>query len=385
VDTRSRIAVGTTCPGSDPAALRVITVAVLAGLVASGIVVISRHPTGSLGGAAAAMEQQAAPSGLSRPPERSTASLRLLSQAARACHTMTYQGQEMLGGWSAVGPATSVVDVWHAAGGVTLAQSAAPAPPWPGEVPHTVAPAPYLGGQALVGSVMLAMSPRLVALLSANYQVAAVGWGQVAGRMARVVTARRDGRLAARFWLDQATTLPLRRETFDGHGHVVSDAMFMALTVGAGVAGVPPGAVPRQWVTARPARLRARGWPLPGPLPDDLALLGARQGSTAAGPVVDLDYSDGLSLVSVFLQRGHLKSRPPGWSRMALGGSLVYADHSDGQTFVWSARGFVYTRVAAAPPRTAAQVVAALPHNSSPGLLARLRQGLHRLASWLIP
>jgi len=229
------------------------------------------------------------------------------------------------------------------------------------------------------------MSPRLVALLNANYQVAAVGWGQVAGRMARVVTARRDGRLAARFWLDKATTLPLRRETFDGHGHVVSDAMFMALTVGAGVAGAPPGAVPRQWVTARPARLRARGWPLPGPLPDDLALLGARQGSTAAGPVVDLDYSDGLSLVSVFLQRGHLKSRPPGWSRMALGGSLVYADDSGGQTFVWSARGFVYTLVAAAPPQTAAQVVAALPHNSSPGLLARLRQGLHRLVSWLIP
>ena len=106
---------------------------------------------------------------------------------------MTYQGQEMLGGWSAAGPATSVVDVWHAAGGVTLAQAVAPAPPWPAEVPHTVAPAPYLGGQALVGSVMLAMSPRLVALLSANYQVAAVGWGQVAGRMARVVTARRDG------------------------------------------------------------------------------------------------------------------------------------------------------------------------------------------------
>ena len=145
MDTRSRIAVGTTCPGSDPAALRVITVAVLAGLVVSGIVVISRHPAGSLGGAAAAMEQQAAPSGLSRPPERSTASLRLLSQAARACHTMTYQGVEMLGGWSAAGPATSVVDVWHAPGGVTLAQAVAPAPHWSGEVPHIVAACPLPG------------------------------------------------------------------------------------------------------------------------------------------------------------------------------------------------------------------------------------------------
>jgi sigma-E factor negative regulatory protein RseB len=52
---------------------------------------------------------------------------------------------------------------------------------------------------------------------------------------------------------------------------------------------------------------------------------------------------------------------------------------------VWPAQGFVYTLVAAAPPQTVAQVVAALPHNGRPGLLARLGQGLHRLLSWLIP
>jgi sigma-E factor negative regulatory protein RseB len=385
VDTRSRPAAGTTCPGSDPAALRVITVAVLAGLVVSGIVVISRHGTGGLGGTATAMERPSAPSGLSRLPERNAPPLRLLSQAARACRTMTYQGEEVLGDRGEAGPATSVVDVWHAPGGVTMAQAVAAAPHWSGEAPYIVLPASYLGGQALVDSVMLGMSPRLVALLSANYQVAAVGWGQVAGRMARVVTARRDGRLAARFWLDKVTMLPLRRETFDRHGHIVSVASFMALTVGGSAAGTPAGTVPRQWVTARPARLRAGGWPLPGPLPGDLALLGARKGSTATGPVVDLDYSDGLSLVSVFLQRGHLQSRPAGWSRMTLGGSPVYADDSDGQTFVWSARGFVYTLVAAAPLQTVAQVVAALPHDGRPGLLARLGHGLHRLLSWLMP
>jgi sigma-E factor negative regulatory protein RseB len=385
VDTRSRPAAGTTCPGSDPAALRVITVAVLAGLVVSGIVVISRHGSGSLGGTGTAMARPAAPSGLSRLPERNAPSLRLLSQAARACRTMTYRGEEVLGDWSEAGPATSVVDVWHAPGGVTMAQAVAAAPHWSGEAPHIVLPATYLGGQAMVGSVMLGMSPRLVALLGANYQVAAAGWGQVAGRMARVVTARRDGRLAARFWLDKTTTLPLRLETFDGHGHIVSDATFMVLTVGADAAGAPAGTVPRQWVTARPARLRAEGWPLPGPLPAGLALLGAREGNTATGPVVHLDYSDGLSLVSVFLQRGHFRSWPPGWSRMALGGSPVYADDSSAKTFAWSARGFVYTLVAAAPPQTVAQVAAALPHDGSPGVLARLGHGLHRLLSWLIP
>jgi sigma-E factor negative regulatory protein RseB len=384
VDTRSRPAVGTTCPGSDPAALRVITVAVLAGLVVSGIVVISRHGTASLSSVSAAMEQPA-PDGLTRPPQHGASSVRLLSQAAQACSRMSYQGEEMLSDWGQAGPATSVMEVWHSSGGVTMAHPVQAAPGWPGEVPHIVAPASYLGGQALIGSVMLGMSQRLAALLSANYQVAAAGWGQVAGRRARVITARRDGRLAARIWLDKATKLPLRRETFDGQGHVVSVASFMALTLGAGVAEALAGTVPRQWVTARPARLRAEGWPLPGPLPDDLALLSAREGSTATGPVVDLDYSDGLSLVSVFLQRGHLKSRQAGWWRTTLGGSPVYADDSAGQTFVWPAQGFVYTLVAAAPPQTVARVVAALPHNGSPGLLGRVGHGLHRLLSWLIP
>ena len=242
---------------------------------------------------------------------------------------MTYQGEEVLGDWGQAGPATSVVEIWHAPGGVTMAHAVAAAPHWSGEAPHIVAPASYLGGQALVGSVMLGMSPRLVALLSANYQVAAVGWAQVAGRMARVVTARRGGRLAARFWLDKVTMLPLRRETFDGHGHVVSLASFMALTVGTARPGRqrrrPPGSGSP---SGRPG-CGAGGWPLPGPTPGGLALLGARKGNTATGPVVDLDYSDGLSLVSVFLQRGHLRSRPAGWSRMALGGSQVYADDSE--------------------------------------------------------
>jgi sigma-E factor negative regulatory protein RseB len=124
---------------------------------------------------------------------------------------------------------------------------------------------------------------------------------------------------------------------------------------------------------------------VPDPLPGGLGLLGAREDRTANGQMVDLDYSDGLSLVSVFLQRGHLRPRLTGWSRMALGGSPVYADDADGLTFVWSAHGFVYTLVAAAPPQTVAQVVAALPHDGSPGVLVRLGQGMRRMLSWLIP
>ena len=369
MDTRSRPAVGTSGPGTDPASLRLITVAVLAGLVVSGIVVFARHP----GPSPAAVKVSGQPT------------MRLLGRAARACHTMTYAGVEVLGAGGGPGSTASVVNVWHAPGRVTLAETVGAAPHLPGEAPHIVLPVSSLGGQALVGSLMLGLSPRLAALLSANYRVAAVGWGQVAGRQARVVTAtRRDGKLAAKFWLDRATTLPLRQQTFDGRGDVVSEAAFTTLTVGTDAPAQPVSAAPRQWVTASPPRLRAQGWPLPGQLPGHLVLLGARRDSTPEGPVIDLDYSDGLSLVSVFLQRGHLRPGLSGWSRVVMGGSPVYADSSDGQAFVWSAQGFVYTVVAAAPPQTVTQVVAALPHGS-PGLLARMRQGLHRLLSWLTP
>jgi len=370
MDTRSRPAVGTSGPGTDPASLRLITMVVLAGLVVSGLVVISRQSVPS-----------PSPAPVEAPGQPST---RLLSQAARACHTMTYAGVEVLGARGGPSPATTVMNVWHSPGGVTFAEAPEAAPHGYGEAPHMVLPVLSLGGQALVGSVMLGMSPRLAALLSANYRVAAAGWGRAAGRPARVVTAtRRNGKLAAKFWLDGATTLPLRRQTFDGRGEMVSEAEFTKLAVGPAAAARPASA-PRRWVTASPPRLRAQGWQLPGPLPGGLALLGARQDSTPQGPVIDLDYSDGLSLVSVFLQRGHLQPRLTGWSRTVIGGGPVYVNASDGQAFVWSAQGFVYTVVAAAPPQTVRQAVAALPHGS-PGLLARMRQGLHRLLSWVTP
>ena len=142
---------------------------------------------------------------------------------------------------------------------------------------------------------------------------------------------------------------------------------------------------PTTLAPAQLTRLRAHGWPLPGPLPGNLTLIAAKESSTASGPVVDLDYSDGLTVMSLFVQRGYMPARLSGWSPVALAGHEVYANDPDDLCFAWSAGGFVYTLIAAAPRQTVGQVVAALPHDDDAGLLGRMNHGLHRLLSWLSP
>jgi sigma-E factor negative regulatory protein RseB len=239
---------------------------------------------------------------------------------------------------------------------------------------------------------VLGLSARLVALLQVNYLVVYAGRGSADQRRALVVEIwRRRGGLAARFWLDAATKLPLRRELFDSSGQLVSDDAFTSLELGdpdpePGVGQAAAAASwPAQLDQAGLAALRARGWDLPGELPGNLSLLTASQTQTRSGPVVNLSYSDGLAVVSVFVQRGELAHAPPGWRPVTLRGRTVYWVNPEDRTFAWSAGGFVYTLVADAPLETVSQVVAALPDASAPGFWLRMARGLHRIFSWINP
>jgi len=394
MQTRSRPA-ASMAPGTDPAALRVITTAVLVGLVASGVALASG--LGLLAGGAAAPRPWTGRAPANGPAQ--AAGLRLLREAAQACRSLPYQGVELAwwGRGSRAGGDTSVVQVWHRPGGRALTQE-------PGAPVLTQPPAasPSASGQHQPvaplgtsgpnpdGAGALGMSTRLVSLLAANYEVTVAGRGQVAGRPARIITVRRPGGgVAAWFWLDSATSLPLRKEMFDARSHLISSVAFTEVSIGPGAVSGEPAATASAWRTTlapgQLARLRASGWPLPAPLPGDLALIAAKESTTPAGPVVDLDYSDGLSVVSVFVQRGHLPTPLRGWSQVALAGHKVYANDPDELCFAWAARGFVYTLIAAAPQQTVGQVVVALPHDDDPGWLTHLKHGLQRMLSWVRP
>jgi sigma-E factor negative regulatory protein RseB len=170
---------------------------------------------------------------------------------------------------------------------------------------------------------------------------------------------------------------------------MVSEDAYIDLEIGtAGLGGMPTSGA-RPWTgQLGPAALtarRARGWPLPAVLSGKLTLFAASRTSTASGEVVDLSYSDGLSEVSLFLQRGQLPQDMPGWQRLAVRGQSILSSGPDKQCLAWSARGFVYTMIADAPPATVSQIVTALPHDARIGFWERMARGFRRLASWANP
>jgi sigma-E factor negative regulatory protein RseB len=312
------------------------------------------------------------------------AGLRLLRLAAVASAAVPYSGEQVVAWWGPGGVSTSVIQVWHPPHGSVLTHVAnVGAAPSAGSSVATTA-----GGQDPDG--ILGMTVQMLSLIRAHYAVAAAGRGMADGRPARVVELHRaDGTLAARFWLDSATGLPLRRETFDARARMVSEDAFIDLQIGASaLRGMPAPAV-QPWSAAlsqaQISRLRADGWLAPKALPDGLVLIAAHQADTTAGTVVDLDYSDGLSVVSVFVQRGNLPAAMAGWQEIEVNGHEVYTSDPSQQSLAWSARGFVYTVIAEAPATTVSEVVAVMPHDNRPGFWRRISRGMHRLASWANP
>jgi sigma-E factor negative regulatory protein RseB len=287
--------------------------------------------------------------------------------------------------WGQGETSASVIDIWHQPGRVTMVQ---PAAALSGHAAGTAIPSGPAGNQD--PDSILCVSNQLLVLLESNYQVQYAGRGSAAGRKALVVEARRlGGGLTARFWLDATTKLPLRREIFTSGARMISEDGFISLQLGASRLGAMPAPAAAPWTArldqARLTALRANGWPVPGQLPGNLVLFSATETSARSGRVINLSYSDGLAVVSVFVQRGELGQPMRGWRQIGMGGQTVYSINPDERSFAWSSGGFVYTVIADAPVTTVSQVVAAMPSTTRPGFWGRMARGFHRLASWLNP
>jgi sigma-E factor negative regulatory protein RseB len=323
--------------------------------------------------------------------------LLLMSLAAAACQNISYRGVQIVAWSSSRGSTAYVIDVWHQPGQPELAESESDS------VPRDISGPAADGTGAAVG--VLTISPAMLALLRSNYVIEYAGSGSSSNRPAQIVAVRRrDGTLAAQYWLDQHTGLPLRREMYDESGHRVSEGAFIDLEIGPGKIGSMPPAQGQAWEAyvqptrsggrgsppnaARIAELRASGWPVPRALAGNMTLASLTRTATKAGPVLDASYSDGLSVVSVFIQRGEISGSLPGWHLSRIDSVPVYATQSgdlDEQGLAWSAGGFVYTVIADAPPDSIAQIVVELPHERPAGFWERVGRGIKRISSWFDP
>ena len=345
---------------------------------------------GSAQEAATASAARSAPGQGAVPPKRpgNVRAARLMTQAAQAAILTSYQGEEIVSHWGSSGATIVVSDIWHASGGQTITRTLAGG--------TQVSGRPYLSADtdAQWPEGVLGVTTPLVRLLEAHYTVAYVGSGSADNRTAQIVDARRDdGSLAARFWLDTTTELPLEREVFDSAAHVISEDVFLNVRItpqapsAAPVGGVavPAGPWPDPLSAPQLLSMRGHGWLIPPGLPYGLSLYTGAQAATSTGTVLDLGYSDGLSVVSVFEQRGNLAEKLAGWQKTTVAGHVIYAAEPDQRSLTWSSRGIVYTVIADAPAQTVDAVVGALPHDTPPGFWKRMSRGLARLASWANP
>ena len=124
--------------------------------------------------------------------------LRLLREAAAAGVDTSYQGVQIVAWSGPHGASMSVVQVWHERDRSILAQVTDM-----GSAPSTASPQPPAASEQDPDGI-LGLSDQLVALIRANYQVVYAGRGSSDDRPAQIVDLRRrNGSLAARFWLDE--------------------------------------------------------------------------------------------------------------------------------------------------------------------------------------
>jgi sigma-E factor negative regulatory protein RseB len=246
------------------------------------------------------------------------------------------------------------------------------------------------------------LSKDPLALLKQHYQLNIVGAEVVLGRTSTVIEASTPaGRVAAKFWVDRDSSLLVRRDTFDAQGNPYSQVKYTSLVVNSAdpalqtvtsTAQQPKG---RAEDADRLDQVRSRGWWAQPQLPGALTLYDAREVPGPTGTVLHLSYSDGISTVSVFEQRGRLagdagSQLPAGWRNVSMpdGRRVVQADGVPVRA-AWQAHDLVVAVIADVPPSSVTAVIDALPYGAAPAqhgmVLGRVSRGLGRIANMLNP
>jgi anti-sigma factor RsiW len=246
------------------------------------------------------------------------------------------------------------------------------------------------------GPTAMRFSPRAVSsrvdgellnLLERNYTLTATSGAVVARRPATVIAAIRDGLVAARWWVDDATGIMLWQETYDAVGTVDLSYGFTSVAISrkAGIMDHVPGRLEVPTTTTpltltEAGQLATAGWVCPQDLAG-LSLIRIRSDGETDPNALHLVYSDGVNTVTVFGQRGRLQSSPEGlrWdARLA-----AHVQHAATEVASWQSGDRVYTVVTDGSEDLLTAAVRSLPHEASrtPTTLDRVKAGWAKIAA----
>jgi sigma-E factor negative regulatory protein RseB len=346
----------------------------------TGLLLLVAGVVGALGGTAA--PASAALERFGGSGDDDPRAVDVLHRSAVAMRTTSYSGTRLLSAWGRHDATTLLVDVEHVPGqGTRLSLRG-------GGLPKDTAT--FLASGP--GAARAALSLGSFDLLTDSYAVTLGPDDSVAGRPCAVVEVKRAGETAARLWVDERSGLLLRSEVFDPAGRLVRESTFIDVHVATDdfLAHLPPTAPepPADEGVGLRGRhaLEVAGWDCPR-LAGTMRLVGIESlGRTGA---MHLTYTDGLTRLSVFEQRGSLDpASVRGFARMRLAGRLLHVREGMPTYAVWQDDGLVFTAVTDGTVGSLVGVVAgesATRTSPEGGLWHRIAGGLARLGSWATP
>ena len=231
------------------------------------------------------------------------------------------------------------------------------------------------------------VNDELLDLLERNYRLSGTRGASVAGRSATVVAATRNdsASVAARWWIDDATGIVLWQQTYDRRGSLDLSLGFTSISVSHGdsiLEHLPPRlTVPRTSTSltlSSAAELNASGWSCVRQLAG-LSLVRIRSDRPGNPNTVNLLYSDGLTTVSVFQQRGRLSAVPEDSQWDAALQAHVRPGASGMAT--WQSGDTVLTVVTDGSGSVLADAIKSLPHDRATAqtTLDRIKAGWARI------
>ena len=351
-------------------------------------------------------------------------SLAWLRRSINAGRDLAFTGTEIVSARHPDSSITRVLDLVQDSDGVRTATARDAAA---GSQPAGPGTGSMADGDALAG-----LSERALDALAAGYELRTDGTDRVAGRTATVVVAARAGREMARMWLDNRTGLLLRQDVLDNAGRPQRMAAFLQLTLtnagsapdgtgsttavgplrapvrAVGIGGLTVPAIRRSGRFSQPnpaatstptpapgdpwseivsptelTALRADGWPCPVALAAGYVMLDARRRTVSGRSTLHLTYGDGLSAISVFLQRGELDATGlTGLTSRKWGDTNVYVRDGWPEVMIWQGGPTVITAVGDAEPADFRTILSALPRQSNHGTLGSLQQRMGSALAW---